>query len=262
MIENQNPPPNNPAPNQNPLPNTNVANTQPKTNSVQSNQPSNKGQGGGQVSPPVNAISGQESQPGNINKAENPEAKNTSGQSSIVDSSVNTQKSVEPANAMGNQNTNNATKLNGTKKENAPANPCESDDISLCFKLISEQMNKTEQLLNMANKTLAMNGDSEEPIVNEPAKPQTNVFKPEPKTNGIKPANDDALPTNATQQNQVIQAPVSAPKSTAPIVQNDNQQKPSGNDAALNNQNAPTNIQSPSAGQNLPAQKQPAPPSE
>ena len=33
-------------------------------------------------------------------------------------------------------------------------NPCKSQDISLCFKLISEQMNRTEQLLNMANQTL------------------------------------------------------------------------------------------------------------
>ena len=264
-IGNQNLPPNNPTLNQDPLPNTNVA--QPNTNSLQANQPSKEGQVGGQSgSLPVNANSGQASQPANINKAENPGAKKPSGQPSIVDSSVNTQKGNEPAKPVENQNTNQAvptTKANETQNEKAPEktggetlNPCASEDISLCFKLISEQMNKTEQLLNMANKTLAINSESEEPVANETAKPQANV---------LKPATNDGLPTNATQQNQVppqITPAVSAPKATAPIVQNGNQQNPSGNEAASNIQSAPTNIQSPSNGQNPTAQKQPAPSSK
>ena len=70
--------------------------------------------------------------------------------------------------------------------------PCSNPDISTCFHLIAEQMNKTEELLRMANETLSVsNKDGTEVKSNG----SSEMVPPAPSQQHIPPpANDAAGP--------------------------------------------------------------------
>ena len=104
---------------------------------------------------------------GNADKSSvNGEVSGGSSQLKTVDQSANEEQIQEIQKTTSNQNKNKKEsgsiikggKVEDIKNEGTTPHPCENPDISKCFKLISNQMNKTEQLLKMANLTLAGKG--------------------------------------------------------------------------------------------------------
>ena len=161
------------AANQNELPANNIQ----QSNGQQSSISGNMGQGNALMMNPANNNSQGASIPDNSNKQSNAMKPNNGNIDPVVanvpvptnnapnlNNAANNQQNVDSSQVKPNTgnvnpqpipNTNNAKpSSSGGDIVVTTINPCKSQDISLCFKLISEQMNRTEQLLNMANQTL------------------------------------------------------------------------------------------------------------
>merc|ERR1711879_902392 len=69
---------------------------------------------------------------------------------------------IEPSAPLGTSNTNTAP----SSGANNTSHPCTNSNISECFHLIAVQMNKTEELLQMANQTLNANKGVPNPVIN------------------------------------------------------------------------------------------------
>ena len=153
------------------------ANNIQQSNDQQSSISGNMGQGNALMMNPANNNSQGASIPDNSNKQSNDMKPNNGNIDPVVANvPVPTNNAPNLINAANNQqnmdslplkpNTGNINpqpipNTNNAKPSSSAGdivvttiNPCKSQDISLCFKLISEQMNRTEQLLNMANQTL------------------------------------------------------------------------------------------------------------
>ena len=70
--------------------------------------------------------------------------------------------------------------------------PCSNPDISTCFHLIAEQMNKTEELLRMANETLSVSNKDETEVKSNVS---SEMAPPALSQQHIPPPANDAGPT-------------------------------------------------------------------